>query len=257
MFKVVRIFILLTILIIVAGSTYLTKIRTTDWDASLWVSIYPVNGDNSQVAQRYIKQLRTNQFDDIKDFLSEEGQYYKVPINNPITINIAPQVDELPPPPPVDRSIVNVMFWSLKLRYWAYTHNTDTGPSPDVQIYVVYNDPARKKKLPHSLGLEKGHIGVVHAYAGKRFTRKNNVIIAHEFLHTLGAKDKYDFATGYPVYPGGFAKPDNSPRYPQNRAEIMAGKIPVNENTAIFPKSLYRVVIGKQTAEEINWLKTN
>lgn len=255
MFKAFRIFILLTVLIIVAGSTYLTQLRATDWDSALWVSIYPINGDGSQNTQRYIKRLQKQDFQDMNSFLAEEGKYYKIPINRPITINVAPIVLEQPPQPPANRSVFSIMLWSLNLRYWAFTHDSDSGPSPDVQIYVVYYDPRNNTQLSHSLGLEKGHIGVVHAYAGQRFTRKNNVIIAHEFLHTLGATDKYDLATGYPNYPDGFANPDNNPRYPQNRAEVMAGRIPLNENEAIFPKSLYRVVIGKTTATEINWIR--
>jgi len=256
-FKTLRIFILLTILIIVAGSTYLTKMRTTDWDNSLWISIYPINGDDSQVTQNYIQQLKNEHFHDIETFLSEEAKYYKIPINKPAVINVAPEVLDVPPPPPENRSTLSVMFWSLKLRYWAYTNNTDTGPSPDIKLYVVYNDPSYNKKLPHSLGLEKGHVGVVHAYAGSRFTRKNNIIVAHEFLHTIGAKDKYELSSGYPSYPDGFANPDNQPLYPQNRAEIMAARMAINESIAVFPKSLYRVVIGKLTAKEINWLAEN
>lgn len=254
MFKAIRIFILLTILILVAGSTYLTQLRATDWDAPLWVSVYPINGDGSPNTQRYIKSLAKNNFQDINTFLTEEAKYYKVPINNPIRINVAPIVKDQPPQPPNSSSIFSVMFWSLNLRYWAFNNDSDTGPAADVKIYVVYYDPRNNKKLSHSLGLEKGHIGVVHAYAGQQFTRRNNVIIAHEFLHTLGATDKYDLATGYPNYPVGFANPDNNPRFPQNRAEVMAGRIPINENTAVFPKSLYRVVIGKTTAKEINWI---
>lgn len=254
MFKAIRIFILLTILLIVAGSTYLTQLRSTDWDSSLWVSIYPINGDNSRNTEKYIKSLQPQDFKDINDFLTEEASYYKLSIKNPITINTAPKILQQPPEPPSSHSVLSVMLWSLKLRYWAFMHDSNIGPAPDVQIYVVYYDSQNNKKLSHSLGLEKGHIGVVHAYAGRQFTRKNNVIIAHEFLHTLGATDKYDLATGYPIYPIGFASPKKDPRYPQTRAEIMAGRIPVNNNEAIFPKSLYRVVIGKTTAKEINWL---
>jgi len=254
MFKAFRIFILLTILIIVAASTYLSQLRATDWDTSLWVTIYPINGDRSTVSRHYINKLKKSDFQDIEIFLAEEAKYYKVPIRKPVIINIAKEITEQPPQPPSSHSIINVMFWSLKLRYWAFAHDTNAGSAPDIQIYVVYYDPDNNKKLSHSLGLEKGHIGVVHAYAGRRFSRKNNVIIAHEFLHTLGAKDKYDLATGYPQYPLGFANPDNKPLYPQKQAEIMAGRIPINENEAVFPKNLYRVVIGEQTAKEINWL---
>ncbi len=255
MFKAFRIFILLTILFIVAASTWLTQLRATDWDVPLWVSIYPINGDGSPDTERYIKNLKKNDFRDIETFLAEEAEYYKVAIKNPVIINVEDKLIEQPPKPPVSRSTLNIMFWSLKLRYWVLTHGSGSGPSPDVQIYVVYYDRDNNKKLSHSLGLKKGHIGVVHAYAGRHHTRKNNIIIAHEFLHTLGAADKYDPATNYPLFPLGFANPDSQPRYPQKRAEIMAGRIPVSENEAIFPKNLYRVVIGKQTAKEINWLK--
>ena len=255
MFRVLRIFILLTILLIVAASTYLSQRRATDWDNSLWVSIYPINGDNSATSTRYIKGLKKSDFHEIESFLSEEAEYYKIPIKQPVNINLASELREQPPLPPLSRSTLNIMLWSLKLRYWALTHDTETGPSPDIQIYVIYYDPQNNKKLSHSLGLEKGHIGVVHAYAGRRFRQKNNVIIAHEFLHTLGARDKYNLASGYPDFPLGFANPDSQPRYPQKRAEIMAGRIPINENETIFPKNLYRVVIGEQTAKEINWLK--
>jgi len=256
-FKAFRIFVLLIILVIVAGSTYLTKLRTTDWDSPLWVSIYPINGDSSQRTTNYIKSLKKSDFQDIETFMADEAKYFKIPIKRPVSISIAPQIFEQPPAPPADRSLFNIMLWSLKLRYWAYTRDSNTGPEPDVQIFAVYYDPSGNKKLSHSLGLEKGHIGVVHAYAGKRFTRKNNIIIAHEFLHTLGATDKYELSSGYPHYPDGFANPDNNPRYPQSRAEVMAGRIPVNESEAVFPKNLYRVVIGKKTAEEINWVKTS
>lgn len=254
MFKAFRIFILLTILIIVAASTYLSQLRATDWDAPLWVSIYPINGDGSPETERYIQHLKKDNFRDIESFMAEEADYYKVPIKNPVIINVENKLTEQPPSPPASRSIINIMLWSLKLRYWVFAHGSGTGPSPDVQIYVIYYDPTNNKVLAHSLGLKKGHIGVVHAYAGQRYTRKNNIVIAHEFLHTLGAVDKYDIATNYPLFPLGFANPSSQPRYPQKQAEIMAGRIPVSENEAIFPGNLYRVVIGKQTAKEINWL---
>ncbi|MBN4080221.1 hypothetical protein JYT31_01015 [Beggiatoa alba] len=254
MFRMMRIFILLTIFIIVAGSTYLTQLRTKDWDTPVWITVYPINGDGSQHTARYIQNLKKNNFRDIETFFAEEGVYYKIAIKNPVSINIAPIILEQPPRPPPERSIFTIMFWSLQLRYWALTHDTNTGPSPDVQIFIIYYDPLNNKKLAHSLGLEKGHIGVVHAYAGSAFTRRNNVIVAHEFLHTLGASDKYELATGYPEFPIGFAHPKSIPRYPQTRAEIMAGRIPISKSVAVFPKNLYRVVIGKTTAAEINWI---
>jgi hypothetical protein len=82
----------------------------------------------------------------------------------------------------------------------------------------------------------------------------NNVIIAHEFLHTLGATDKYNPADGMPNFPSGYAEPDRNPLYPQRYAEIMGGRIAESEVEAMIPKSLNYVTIGRTTAEEIRLL---
>jgi hypothetical protein len=112
-----------------------------------------------------------------------------------------------------------------------------------------------RPKLPHSTGLQKGQLGVVHAFADADMDGSNSIVIAHEILHTLGATDKYDPATNQPVFPDGYAEPDAAPLHPQRRAEIMAGRIAISETQADTPRSLKRVVIGAKTAREINWAK--
>jgi hypothetical protein len=140
------------------------------------------------------------------------------------------------------------------MRYWAWWHDTHKGPRPDVRIFVSYHDPARSSRLPHSTGLQKGLLGVVNAFASADMDGSNNVVIAHELLHTLGATDKYDFSANLPVYPDGYAEPDAKPLHPQRRAEIMAGRIPLSDSRADTPHGMHQVVIGQKTAREINWL---
>jgi hypothetical protein len=147
------------------------------------------------------------------------------------------------------------MLWSLKLRYWAYTHDDYDGPSPDVRMYVVYHDPQESSRLQHSLGIQKGLIGVVNAFASRNMTQSNNVVIAHEFLHTVGASDKYDPANNRPLYPQGYAEPGRQPLYPQRRAEIMGGRIPLSQSRSVMPESLSQAAIGEQTALEIRWIR--
>jgi len=53
MFKAVRISILLFILFFVVVSQVLTQARSTDWNNSLWVKIYPINADGSAEAAKY------------------------------------------------------------------------------------------------------------------------------------------------------------------------------------------------------------
>lgn len=146
-------------------------------------------------------------------------------------------------------------FWSLKLRYWAWKHGDyKTGPG-QIRMFVLYHDPALNPRLAHSLGLEKGLIGVVNAFAAPEMDGQNAFVIAHEFLHTVGAQDRYDLATTLPLFPDGYADPDRRPRYPQTLAEIMGGRIPRSETDAVMPDSLRQTVIGARTAAEIGWSK--
>jgi hypothetical protein len=124
-------------------------------------------------------------------------------------------------------------------------------------MFVLYHDPERVTSVAHSLGLQKGLIGVVNAFASEGQQAQNNVIIAHELLHTVGVTDKYDTRSGgnMPAYLGGFAEPDKDPVLPQDYAEIMAGRIPLSESEAEIPESLDQVLVGTATAREINWLR--
>lgn len=221
MFKKIRILILSLILIIVAASTWLTKMRNTSWRETVWVAVYPINGDQSQVTSTYIASLTTKDFTDIERFMRDEATYHKLPLQQPTKIVLAPEIHTLPPVPPESGSIPAIMWWSLQLRYWAYQHDSYQGPAAHVRLFVIYHDPKLHRQLRHSLGLEKGHIGVVNAFASRKYRAKNNVIISHEFLHTLGATDKYDLATNLPLYPSGFAEPLKQPLFPQNMAEVM------------------------------------
>ena len=97
-------------------------------------------------------------------------------------------------------------------------------------------------------------IGVVYGFAAPHMSESNNFVIAHEIMHTVGASDKYDSKSGQPIYPDGYAQPNLKPRYPQLKAEIMGGRIPLGEKDAQIPRSLKQVVVGQQTAIELDWL---
>ena len=255
MFKKLRILILLYVLLMVAGVAWLTKERTTDWDRPLIVTIYPINGDNSKTTGKYIKSLDSETFKPIEEFFSNEASHYQISLKQPVDIDLAPEIMELPPAPPYGGSVLSVMYWSLKLRYWTWSRDNYNYPK-DIQVFVIYFDPEKQKRVAHSLGLQKGLIGVVNAFSDKKMDAENNVVITHEILHTVGASDKYDPNTNLPLYPVGYAEPDNDPVLPQKKAEIMAGRIPVEENKAEIPKGLKETVVGTATAIEIRWLTT-
>lgn len=255
MWRVIRTVVLLFILATVAQGAWLARSRTAEWNNSLRVVIYPINADGSQASASYIAGLRDSTFEPIEAFFKGEGDRYAVSLRNPVDVKTAPPVSSQPPAPPFGGSRLEVIVWSLKLRYWAWWNNTYKGSRPDVRLFVSYHDPAAHPRLPHSTGLQKGMIGVVNAFSRPDMDGSNNVVITHELLHTFGATDKYDPATSRPLHPDGYADPNAQPLYPQVQAEIMAGRIPVSEESSEIPSGMDQVAIGSKTAREINWVK--
>ena len=252
MLKAIRISFLLLALFCVAFGTWLTQARSTDWNNSLWVKIYPINADGSSIAKKYIERLDTDDFDDIEAFLARETERYGRSVRQPVRMELGNEIVEQPPALPKQPNVLSIMWWSLKMRWWAgsVTDGQDR-IDPDVRIFVRYHEPNHEIVLENSVGLQKGMVGIVNGYAGRKYRGTNNVIIAHEFLHTLGAVDRYRSFDGQPIAPQGLADPDRKPLYPQSRAEIMGGRIALSKHEAIIPKSLKYVIIGPETAREI------
>ncbi len=252
MFKAARISILLFILIFVGVNTWLSQARSTDWNNSLWIKVYPINGDGSEVSESYMRGLDTDDFNSIESFISREAARYGKNLSRPLRVELGQPISEQPPLPDPHANMLGVMLWSLKLRWWAASVAGDQDRiTPDVRMFVRYFTPEKEIVLDNSVGMQKGMVGIVNAYASRRQQGSNNVIIAHEFLHTLGATDKYDPANGIPTEPHGLGEPDRKPLYPQRYAEIMGGRIALSEYEAMVPKSLKYAVIGPLTAHEI------
>jgi hypothetical protein len=253
MFKKIRIALLLFILFLVGANSYLTHKRTTDWDHSLSVVIYPINADGSPLTADYIDRLNKEDFKHISQFMQREGSRYNLGLADPVLMDMAPEISTLPPSPPSGTNVFAIIWWSLQLRYWAWKHDTYQGPFANIQVFVLYYDPNTYSQLDHSLGLKEGHICMVKAFASHHQAAGNNVVIAHEMLHTLGATDKYNLQTLQPIYPEGYAHPEQKPILPQKFAEIMGRATPLSASESEMPESLAYTVIGPQTAREINW----
>lgn len=255
-FKQIRILFLLIALLVIAVDSWLTIVRSTDWQDSLWVVVYPINADNSQASNEYIKTIATTDFKAVQTFFDDETRRYGIDVKDPVEIRLGPVINEMPPLPPADRSILKTIWWSLQLRYWSMAIDKYDGPRPDIRVFALYHQPENNKRLPHSTALQKGMVSVVHAFANEKSAQQNNFIIAHELLHTLGASDKYDLNTTLPIYPYGYAEPNRQPLFPQQFAEIMGGRIAISETEARMPRDLSQALVGEQTALEIGWRST-
>jgi hypothetical protein len=250
----IRIFFLLLVLGAVALEQWLERVHTQSWRETLWVGVYPLNGDGSRASQAYIGALKREDFIPIETFFAQQAHRYGVSLEQPVHVELYPEGSELPPVLARGAGPLGIAWWSLKLRWFALHASTVPGRVPSrIRLFVVYHDPATLERAPDSHGMQKGLLGVVHAFAAGAMTGANDIVIAHELLHTVGASDKYDLGTGEPLYPIGYGDPGQQPLYPQAEAEIMAVRRALSPQESEMPRSLRGEVVGAATALEIRW----
>jgi hypothetical protein len=250
-----RIAVLLVILLVVAVKTWQEQRLSKRWRVPLYVSIYPIAADDSAVTRDYLAHLDADRFKPIDTFFAREAQRYQLPLAEPFRTRLRAELHDRPPQRAADAGILSTALWSLKLRYWAWRESGHAGEPEDIRVFVLYHDPALTPSVPHSLGLTKGLIGVVYAFAAPQMNGENDVVLSHEMLHTLGATDKYDPRTDAPLFPDGYGDPLQVPLLPQNMAEIMAGRRVIAPDRWEQVPDLDYVVLGKATAAEIRWVR--
>ena len=252
-FKRLRILFLLVVLLMVSVITWQDRYRSTRWREPLFVAVYPIAADDSPVTRAYLGTLDAEGFKSIDEFFTREARRYHLHIDEPVKTRLRGELNERPPERRTDGGILTTAFWSLRLRYWAWRVSGNAREPEDIRMFVLFHDPALTPVVPHSLGLTKGLIGVVYAFASPAMSGANNVVIAHELLHTLGASDKYDPADDAPRFPDGYGDPHQIPMYPQSTAEVMAGRRMLSATQWEQAQSLDETVIGPSTALEIRW----
>lgn len=255
MFKRIRIAILLYILLFVALGQFLAARRSTDWNDTLRVDVYPINGSGTAETQHFIDSLQPDAFAAVDAFLQSQSAVYGVRLEQAFELRLAKQINSDLPAIPLQGGFVSTILWSLRMRWFVTRlHWSSDEPTPDITVFAVYQTGLAGGTVDRSTALRKGLIAIANLYAAADARGSNQMVIAHELLHTLGATDKYDPATGLPMFPTGYAEPERSPRFPQANAELMGGRIPLGPNEALIPTSLAQVSIGPATAHEIGWL---
>jgi hypothetical protein len=254
MWKVIRITVLLLVLVVVVGQALLDRSSTTSWQRTVYAGAFPSSADGSPVTQRYLAQLDQAKIDEVSGFLNAEARRYGVAIHEPFALQLYPSLAEAPPPLDRKAGVFARMVWSLRLRYYRHQVMAGISPRPKIALFLLYHDPALTQTLPHSVGLQRGLSAVVHLFASRSQESQNRIIIAHELLHTFGAADAYDPATGLPQYPQGFADPQLEPLYPQEQAEIMAGRMSLSATESRLPDGLEEERVGPVTAKAIGWI---
>jgi hypothetical protein len=252
--KRLRIAALLYVLVFVAAAEFVTGRNATDWNSPLWVDIYAVAGDADPQTLDYARALAPTEFADAEAFLTNEAKRYGVALEQPFKFRIIGLHDRPLPQLRPDAGALDVLWWSLAMRLLAARLRWSAdGPSGDIVVFAVFHEPEAGVPLDRSTALDKGLIAVANVFADRTARATNQIVLAHELLHTLRATDKYSLTSNAPLYPDGYAAPDARPLLPQDKAELMAGRIPLDRQRAEIPRDLREVVIGAATAREIGW----
>lgn len=253
-FKLMRVVILLSVLFVIVTSAWMTEKRMAAWERPILVTIYPIIADENPATRRFVEQLGDRAFEQVNRFMSEQSRPYGFTVTPAFRFQVAATGVELPPPVPNQFEPASIGWWSLKMRWWAWIKDwEDDLVTPDIQMFVLYQSLGGEQEAGISVGMRKGRYGLVKAYALDSSNSTNLIVFTHELLHVLGASDKYVLATGEPIFPEGYAEPDRRPLFPQQRAEIMGVRIPINSFSSVMADSLDQCKIGRQTAEEIGF----
>jgi hypothetical protein len=252
MWKKIRILCLLLILLIVAVNAW--RDQNQNWDKPIIVLLHPINADGQASTQQYIQQLSLSDLGAVQPYLQQMSAHYRgQPIQ--IYLNLGRELTQKPPKVPEQANLLDIIWWSLKFRFYDWKQHQRSDGASAVTLYLNYYDPQLKNELKHSTALEKGRIGAVNLYASKKQNEQNQIVLVHELLHAFGASDKYDAATGQPLYPQGYAEPNQKPLFPQAKAELMAGHLPISAQQSKMPERLGDTVLNQITALEIGWIK--
>src|SRR5258706_1800908 len=239
MWRRIRIAILLVVLAVVAGQAWLDRQRATSWEPTVWVGAFPLSADGSEISSAYIATLSDADLQPVAEFITREARRYGIGMEEPVNLRLSPAPARGPPELAPQANLLERVIWSLRR---GHSRSAALEPirraRPGIALFLLYHDPARASVLPHSVGLQRGLTGVVHLFATRSQAAQNDIVIAHELLHTFGATDKYDLASDAPRYPEGFAEPALEPRFPQRYAEIMAARVPPRPPAPLLPAYL-------------------
>jgi hypothetical protein len=255
-FKLMRIVVLLSIFFVIVVGTWMAERQMAAWERPVLVTVYPLVVDDSRATLDYARSIDADYFRDVNLFFEKHSQPYGFEVTPAFRFQVAPVSTDLPPPIPGQFNTAAIAWWSLRMRLWASMQGLFDGlVEPDIRMFVVLHGSNGNSEMGISVGMRKGRYGIVKAFAKENMTGSNLVIFTHEMLHVLGASDKYVLSTGDPIFPEGFADPDQRPLFPQKRAEIMGGGIPLNAYSSAMPESLAQCKIGRTTAVEIGFFE--
>ena len=155
-----------------------------------------------------------------------------------------------------DSSVFESLRLSLALGAFARSADRAAGVDAgnwDGKVYVLLSAPwSERRALVEGLGEDGGRIAVTSLELSEDSVDFGLFVVAHELFHLLGAEDRYG-ADGLAQLPEGLGAPEQEPRFPQLKAEIMARGRVLEPGLEEPPGQLDELSVGPLTAAEIGW----
>lgn len=251
-------FVLVCVFVYAARDTLRRKARTS-WERPLNVGVVllELGVDGSEPEPAALTAL-TQRLSVLEARLGAEAKRYRPALSAVVHFQAFGPLRVLAPPPtPAGEGVVDLLAYTW--RQWRYTTRIDAAAGVssralDAVIYVVAEpvlDEARKQV--EGLSQQGGRIGFARIQLDESTVDLCLFVVAHELMHTLGASDKYG-ADGRALIPSGLGDPEQSPRFPQLYAEVMARNRVIGQDSEAVPESLDELRVGTETAREIGWL---
>ncbi len=160
----IRVAILLTVLVIVAGGQWITRSRMSSWGKPVWMTIYPILVSSYDVTKPYVDSLNRNSFKEIAEFLAQQSGRHGRKLSTPLKLQFAAPGYDLPPKIPPEGERIGIAIWSLKMHWWAWRREReDYLPGADVQMFVLYHSIDEPQRPERSVGVQNGMYGIVNA----------------------------------------------------------------------------------------------
>ena len=226
--------------------------RIAGWTGSLRVAVLPILADNTADVRSFVREFEV---EDVEGFLEREAERYGIEVSPVLSIGVGRALPLSIPPafPDVGASWTDRAFWAGSLlNLWIRNRAKAGLGTADVRVLALFRTAARRSSPRAPRAHAGAHIAVVELSADEDAFAANDIALAQGILAALGARMKVD-EDGEPLFPAGYAFPNRRPPLPQFRAEIMAGRIPLTEETSVLPSSIDDCVVGKVTASEIGW----
>jgi len=213
-----------------------------------------INKFNEQAGKEYV-DLHNHTLPDMTGWFQREYKRYGGTMEQALELSIFGPFDEMEPPPMPpgpDMKFSSRFIEYKKFKSWFTSfnnrHKLDLAEFDSV-IYVHFVG-GEFDGFMETYGSRHDDVTLINCYLDFALAEIDIMLVIHELMHLLNAKDHYD-ENFLPINPEGFAQPFELPLYPQTFAEIMAGRIPRSESSAQNIRSIRDLRVGIYTAFEI------